>query len=258
MELAKTLPSLKYNEVFPELKTQASESRQPLFTLKHEPNETTYSHIGFLSFNHYPQEYSSEAVAALKLILQKIMQEARVKKVELFTCNPIVIQICQQAGFFVRGEKIASHCENGSYQNELGLEYSFFTLEDAKKLIFSQINDANRKDTIENALLQCKNTINRLEANEVCDSLGSRYLENLIYQMVRDELGAQNSFSLTEKNWQPLLNSVPHALWLDIEDLHQRLHNHSFRFFSKPSLLVISNTQTIAQVGTTPQAQCLI
>lgn len=179
-----------------------------LFTVGLESDTSVIQHIGFLSIDLHPENYQIEAASiALRKILQAIMQEQRVKKLELFTPNEEIAKLCQKIGFFVRGEKKASYLEedNGkkTYKNELGFEYSFLNVKDAKKFIKCHISNEDKINKIEEALINCQKTIKFLKKSGKCDELGANYLENPAYQMIRDEIGMNKTSSLSKKTGCP-------------------------------------------------------
>ena len=245
--MAATLPSLKYEERLPDLQQKEDNpdliikregnrfigyfQGEPLLTVDLEPDNSVIKHIGFLDVKLHTQDYQAEAVSGLRDILKTIMEEGRVKKVELFTADSTVTDLCKQAGFYVRGEKMASYCKDGEYKNELGVEYSFFGIADAKRLILAQVS-GNQQALVNAALSQCTNTINCLIADNRCDTLGASYLENLAYQMVRDELGPNRIFSLTDKRWEPLLAQTPENYYKDLLRLKSRLQKSEPTFFN--------------------------
>lgn len=246
-KIASKLPSLKYDEVIPSLQSKDDNNaitikrvnnqytayikEEPLLTLDVDPDDSVIQHIGFMSIQLYMPEHQSEATQALRNILNDIMQEKRVKKVELFTVEPAVAQLCQKAGFFVRGEKIASYKDKEGYKNELGIEYSFFNLTDAQSLITAKIANAEKREKVAAALSDCSVKINELIQNKTCDALGARYLENLIYQMVRDGLGPNKVFSLSDKRWSPLIKGMPLVLQDNLNRLMNRLQDTGAAFF---------------------------
>ncbi|MBA2652712.1 MAG: GNAT family N-acetyltransferase [Tatlockia sp.] len=248
--IASKLPKLKYQEKIPMLieveDTSITISRvdnqficylqqQPLLKVGFEPDDSVIQHIGFLSLEMLTPDNLFQAQIGLRKILTNIFEESRVKKLELFTAQPAVAELCKNSGFFKRAEKIASFCENKEYKNELGVEYSFFNISDAKKLITAAVSDCSKKESIEKALDMCSDTIKSLVENKICDFLGAHYLENLVYQMVRDDLGPNKIFSLTDKRWKPLLTDTPLGLQTDLLRLANRLNNSGPSFFNNKS-----------------------
>jgi len=254
--VASKIPSLKYDEIFPLMKIEAENKAitverinnqfigylqdKPLLTVDFEPDDSVIQHIGFLSINLHSLDDQPEAGVAFRTILSNILAEGRVKKLELFTADPVVADLCRNTGFFVRGEKIASYCDNGEYKNELGVEYSFFDIADAKKLTLAKVSDPTERSRIDAALSMCSKTIEWLVENNTCDRLSAKYLENLTYQMVRDDLGPNNVFSLADKRWKPLLEQSPTALHNDLLCLYNRLNSPNPGFFKKDKLELLS------------------
>jgi len=183
-----------------------------ILTVEVEPDTSVIQHIGFLTIQLHSVNNKTEAAAGLRTILQQLLDEGRVKKVELFSANLDVIDLCKESGFFVRGEKIASYYENETYKNELGLEYSFFNIADAKQLILAKVSDHIKRESIDEALSECAKTIQMLVDDGACDALAAQYLENITYQMARDELGPNGIFSLSVKPWAGLLSKTPPSL----------------------------------------------
>lgn len=250
--IAPQLSTLKYEEIFPQIHPKTENKAitvnrignqficyfqdNPLLTVDFDPDDSVIPHIGFLSLKLHSNDNQAEAIIGLNKILASLLEEGRVKKLELFTAEPAVAELCKKAGFFVRGEKIASHYENDEYKNELGVEYSFFNLMDAEKLIIAKIPDSIKRASISEILSKCSKTIEGLVKEEVCDILGARYLENLIYQMVRDNLGPNRIFSLSDKRWMPLLEHTPKVLHTDLLRLSNRLQNSDSAFLKMINL----------------------
>lgn len=253
-ELEKTaseLPSLQYKEIFPlvhdtqehndvTVKRQNNKficyaQNKPILTVDVDPDDSVIKHIGFLSITLHAPYSQAQAEKGLRNVLTQILKEGRVKKLELFTAEPETADLCKQLGFFVRGEKIASYYDNGQYKNELGVEYSFFTITDANSLLTAKVSHKEKKETIEEALTHCSNSIKTLIDDGICDMLGARYLENLVYQMVRDELGPNNIFSLSDKRWKALLSQTPMSLHKDLLQLFNRLQTATSAFYNPNS-----------------------
>ncbi|KTD75111.1 GNAT family N-acetyltransferase [Legionella waltersii] len=246
-KIAPKLPSLNYEETIPPLQSVNNSAitvkqvnnqytayfkEKPLLTLDIEPDNSVIRHIGFISIQLHMPEQQSEATQALQQILTDILQQNRVKKVELFTAEPAVAELCRKTGFFVRGETIASYYDDKEgYKNELGMEYSFFDITDAQRLITAKMANTEKRDRVSSALLNCSETINELIKNNTCDALGARFLENLIYQMVRDGLGPNKVFSLADKRWLPLIKEAPSVLQDDLSRLMNRLQDTGAAFF---------------------------
>ncbi|MBA2656933.1 MAG: hypothetical protein H0U70_08085 [Tatlockia sp.] len=217
-----------------------------LLTLDFEPDESVIQHIGFITIKLHSGNHSIEVQQGLRKILTNLLEEGRVKKLELFTSNPAIAELCRNTGFFVRAEKIASIYENGKYHNELGVEYSFFEIADAQKLIKAKVLDLDKRAVINEALISCKNTIESLEKEKINGVLGARFLENLTYQMVRDNLGPNKIFSLANKRWMPLLLEVPKTLQDGLLRLANRLVSSSPVFFQANQSITFAKSKDSA------------
>lgn len=250
--IAPNLTTLKYEEIFPPIHPKTENKAisinrvdnqficyfqdNPLLTVDFDPDDSVIQHIGFLSIKLHSNDHQAEAIIGLNKILTSLLEEGRVKKLELFTAESAVAELCKKTGFFVRGEKIASLYENDEYKNELGVEYSFFNLMDAEKLLLAKVSDSTKRGSISAILSKCSKTIEGLIKENVCDPLGARYLENVIYQMVRDNLGPNRIFSLSDKRWMPLLEHMPTGLHEDLKRLSNRLQNSGSAFFKNDKL----------------------
>lgn len=255
--IAPGLPSLKYEEVVPPLQAINNDcivikqidyqyiaylDEKPLLTVDFEPDNSVIKHIAFLAITLHKANCEAQATLALQKILTAILQEGRVKKVELFSAEPAIAELCRSAGFFVRGEKIASYYDDkDGYKNELGMEYSFFTIKDAENLIAAKITNAEKRDNVAAVLSRCSTKIKELIANKTCDGLGANYLENVVYQIVRDSLEGNKVFSLADKRWQPLIKHLPQDLILNLRRLQNRLKNDTPTLFD-PNLEKQSTT----------------
>ncbi|MDX1836828.1 N-acetyltransferase [Legionella taurinensis] len=216
----------------------------PVLTVDFDPDDSVIRHIGFLSIQLPTSNDEAAAAAALRSILAALLQEGRVKKLELFTESPAIAKLCQAAGFYVRGEKIASYFDEQSqtYKNELGLEYSFMRIDDARDLIVARIADPVKRNDIDKMLLGCQSLIQELAKKEGYDALGVCYLENMVYQAVRDGLEAQKLISLTDRRWLPLVSKMPVAFKEELFALVKAMQPSSLTFFQPAP--VISTTVT--------------
>lgn len=264
-KIANEIPLLtdKYQAVFPDLLQEKDDSifyrrednkffayfgSKLLFTADLEPDTSVIQHIGFLSIDLNPENYQIDAAAiALREIIQVIMKEQRVKKLELFTPHEEIAKLCQKLGFIIRGEKKASYLEQNEdkteYKNELGFEYSFFNAEDAKSFVRSHVSEEGKIRDIEQAIINCQKAIESLKLEGKVDDLGANYLENLLYQIIRDKLGVDKTSSLLIKSWKPLLSSLPQEIIPNFEFLQERLKerlNHTHSLFHDNKLSTIT------------------
>ncbi|KTC98091.1 GNAT family N-acetyltransferase [Legionella erythra] len=256
------IPSLAFDEQLPLLQDKGHEAisikrhhnqfiacfnDKPILTVDFDPDDSVIRHIGFLTIQSAAP--SDESVAALRQILSELLQEGRVKKLELFTESPAIAKLCQTAGFYVRGEKIASYFDEQqqTYKNEVGLEYSFMALDDARSLIAAKMTDSVKRKDIDKMLVHCQSLIHELAKKEGYDALGICYLENMAYQVVRDGLDAVKIISLADRRWLPLVHKMPNGFKDELLALANAMQPAVVSFF-QPAPVV----STTATVETTP------
>ncbi|WP_347252484.1 GNAT family N-acetyltransferase [Legionella sp.] len=221
VEKAKLIPSKKYQPRLPDLldktssqltvqlvnnKVQVFQEKDLILDFDFYPDESVIQHIAFLENIKLHHEDKRLCTTALRQALHFLTVQNQVKKLELFTHEDNVIALCENLGFWVRGEKIASYCNESEYFNELGVEYSFFDVEEAKSLVRS----FKKNEVLILKLNELQQIINSLKEQNVCDQLGQNYLANIVYQIVRDELLQQKLFvSLEDKPWEKVLTECP-------------------------------------------------
>ena len=111
------------------------------------------------------------------------------KKIEIYIADNDCAQLVESLGFHCRGKKKGSCERNGSYYDEIGVDLSFFNIEDAKELLNLSVTDNYQIARVSSALNQCQTVIsNALSENEI-DQYAELYLENMAFQMVREGLG---------------------------------------------------------------------
>lgn len=252
------IPHLTFEEQFPLLQDEGHDAisikrntnqfiacvnNTPVLTVDFDPDDSVIRHIGFLTIQSPTP--NDEAAAALRQILAALLQEGRVKKLELFTESSAVAKLCQSAGFYVRGEKIASYFDeqHQAYKNELGLEYSFMAIDDARSLIAAKIADPVRRREIDKILVRSQSLIQELAKKEGYDALGVCYLENMAYQIIRDELRVNKIISLADRRWLPLINNAPPAFKEELLMLVNTMQPSVSTFFHPEA--VVSTTVTV-------------
>lgn len=221
LEQSKSFASKKYEPKLPPLldetsshltvqrvnnKIQVLHDKTLILDFDYYPDESVIQHIAFLEDLKMYQNDKKLCTAALRLALNALLTENRVKKLELFTHDDKAIGLCAELGFWIRGERPASYCQEDKYLNELGVEYSFFDIKDAHSLF----NSFKHNEGITAKLNELQQIINSLEDKGVCDSFGKNYLANIVYQIVRDELLEQKLYvSLEDKPWEKVLTQCP-------------------------------------------------
>jgi len=94
-------------------------------------------HIAFLTIPPQNIKDLNRAADYMRKISLKLYK-SDIKKIEIFTHDPVVIKLLQLLGYFYRGEKLASIKIGEAYFNETAADFSFFNLDDAKKFIKSK------------------------------------------------------------------------------------------------------------------------
>jgi hypothetical protein len=198
-----------------------NENSLPVIEFEYYPDDSVIQHIGFLDNMVLYSKDMDLCGAALRKALAYICENEKVKKLELFTHEPETVALCQRLGFWVRGERLASCQINGNFYNELGVEYSYLGITEAINFIKSFNADSN--NGLKEALLACREVISNLMDSKECDILGSRYLENIVYQMVRDSHQERNYSALCQQPWQEVIKQCPEVFQLALQSLNKTL-----------------------------------
>ncbi|QBR84465.1 GNAT family N-acetyltransferase [Legionella israelensis] len=217
------LPYLSYNAKLPSLTTSAlekgfsvqSENNQIIvklggtliLTTEFYPDTTVIQHIGFLENIRLHSDNKQQCLQAMRQAINFIAKEGNVKKLELFVSDPKIISLCQESGFWVRGECRGSLYHNGEYYNELGVEYSFFGIDEAREVLKSF-----EQHQLEKLVINCQKEIQKSLEQGLCDELGACYMENIVYQVVRDELDKLKIMSLENKPWNSVIKDCPETV----------------------------------------------
>lgn len=222
---------------------------KPILSIKYYPDKSVIQHIGFLDSPSLASIDEQICLAAFRLALVHIFNKNEVKKLELFVSDPKVISFCQDLGFWVRGERIGSYYGNGKYQNELALEYSFFGIDDAINLLKS-FNFLENNPSLELSVLKCKEIADNSLKEGVCDQLGNQYLQNIVYQLVRDSVKKEKLVSLQSKPWEEVMEACPLEFRSALKALSGQLSNLSLNQNTIQTLT--ANTITTPTVTVTP------
>ena len=223
------LPSLKQNLAERNLKVTlnnnkivVSSDQIPVLEFEYHPDNSVIKHIGFLDNFLLHFQDMQLCQDALRMSLQFIADLGQVKKLEFFTSDPKIVSLCQNLGFWVRGERIASYYDNGHYSNELGVEYSFFGINETTDFLNS-FNLLEKNPQLKESLQKCQQVIESLVEQSNCDQLGNKYLQNIVYQMVRDGLQDINYVSLKDQPWQNTIKQCPDEIQFALQNLHKQL-----------------------------------
>ncbi len=271
---ATKLPSLTYKAKLPHLNRNLSEQNLKvslednklivkldenlILATEYYPDDSVIQHIGFLK-NPMLFQDRQFAQAAMREALIFILKQGRVKKLELYTSNPLIVSLCQDLGFFVRGERVASYYHEGQYQNELGVEYSFFDIKEALDFLkgFDLIKES---PALEPSLLECQQVIEQYHKDGTCDELGSKYLQNIVYQMVRDSLRDEKLTSLQKQPWQAVIEECPKKFQIAVLNLNKILLSTNMQknklqtsssFFQQTTTMGSENNNTITTFAPT-------
>lgn len=131
------------------------------------------------------------------------------KKIEIYSHDPRTIKIMEQLGFHCRGERTASCLIGEDYFNETGAELSFFNIDNA----FEVLNHSKKQTepAFINLLATCKSTIKADLLTHKVDNYGKAYLENLVFQMVR-EVHSEALYEQGAEPWGRLIFEIPSNL----------------------------------------------
>lgn len=131
------------------------------------------------------------------------------KKVEIFASDPVVIDLLEKSGFHYRGIRTAGKYVDGRYEDTTGADFGFFNIVDAHRVLeFSTRPDAQ---AVKIPLEGCQATIDPAFTSGALDAFGKCYLENMVFQMVR-EAHAEALYTEDTAPWARLIQDIPDAL----------------------------------------------
>lgn len=215
-------PDLNFNVKLNDNKVVVSVNDTQVLVTDYHPDNSVIQHIGFLDNISVFSKDETLNQDALRKALIFIAEQGRVKKLELFTSDPKIASLCQSLGFWTRGELIASCYREGKYHNQLGVEYSFFGIKEAIDSLKSfKLLETNSQ--VEHSLLECKQIVQRYLEEGICDQLGCLYLQNVVYQMVRDSLQLEKLVSLMQQPWREVISQCPAELYIALQKLTKQL-----------------------------------
>lgn len=143
-----------------------------------------------------------------------VEQAGRCKKIEIYTSDKVLAHLVENLGFHCRGEKIGS-CKIGNhYFNEIGVDFAFFNLADAKEIAAIYVLDEYQMKRINSVLGECNEYISQSLASQSIDKYTALYLENMAFQMVRESVGeiAIRRYGLMGQPaapWRQLIEDMP-------------------------------------------------
>ena len=133
------------------------------------------------------------------------------KVVALFTANKIIMDSAKAMGFFCRGIKRASRKINDIYYDELALDCEFFNINDAN-IILQKITDVKIKNKFKNIILNCQIEILLAYQQAKIDNYGVYYLENLAFQILREQFSETQLYDQQSAPWSNLIHALPNYL----------------------------------------------
>lgn len=163
-----------------------------------------FSHIQFWSINltdGCDMNVAEQFVRHLVLDSKK-----QFKKVEIFSSDEKVIALLEKVGFHYRGTKTVGQFVNNKYYNQTGADFGFYTIDDAHKVLkYSKLPIPTGLD---DTLIECKASINKALNSEKIDSFAECYLENMVFQMVR-EVHSEPLYCEANAPWAHLIDALP-------------------------------------------------
>jgi hypothetical protein len=135
------------------------------------------------------------------------------KKVEIFTSSQQTLEIFSKLGFHCRGEKIASRKVGNDYFNEVGVDLSFFNINDAKRML-TTINNADlyQLKRVSSVLEVCEKAIQQEYDDKQIDQYTKIYLENMAFQIAREGMSEVRLYSKENAPWVALICALPDKL----------------------------------------------
>jgi hypothetical protein len=171
-----------------------------------------FEHIQFWDIQ-LEQDYN---FIAMETCLRQLAANAsqHCKKIEIFIADDNTSQIAKKLGFHCRGMKTGSRKMGEVYYDEIGVELSFFNVQDAMELLSISIDDQYQMLRIKNALNQCQQYIQHAYSEQKIDNYKMLYLENMAFQMVREGVGeiAIKRYDQHNQPWSALIKELPESL----------------------------------------------
>ncbi len=186
------------------------------------PGQGSIKHILFISIDLANNADTELMMVCLRDIIMREKNKG-IKKIELTSYDKRMLNILQKLGFYCRGEKKASIKIGNDYFNEVCADFSFFDIEDAKKILPTVKN--SRKygvNEIEQALEKCQAAIKfHLTETRSIGTYGATYLSNLAFQITRENLSNYELYSSYQAPWYTtiLIDTLPKEIKLSLKNL---------------------------------------
>jgi GNAT superfamily N-acetyltransferase len=166
-----------------------------------------YDHIQF--WNLQLESDCDPLVAQIILRELAVNASCQCKKIEIFTSDQNTLNILSKLGFHCRGEKIASRKIGNEYFNEVGVDLSFFNIEDALRMLktISEI-EAYKRVQVSSLLTSCQTKIQAEFKEGNIDEYACLYLENIAFQMTREGLTVTRLYDEKNAPWAALVQQL--------------------------------------------------
>ena len=179
---------------------------------------------------------SDNNLKAIEVFIRKLvcLTRAESKKIEIYAHEKNTQKLLESLGFHCRGKKIASCIISNNYYDEIGLDLSFFDIQDAKKLLGIYLKDGYQIKKILFVLSQCYDGISHALSKGQIDRYAALYLENMAFQMIRESIGELTIRRYGQQNqepqpWESIIEQLPDTLrvyFLDLDDLTTKTTCH--------------------------------
>lgn len=179
---------------------------------------------------------SDNNLKANEVFIRKLvcLTRAESKKIEIYAHEKNTQKLLESLGFHCRGKKIASCIISNNYYDEIGLDLSFFDIQDAKKLLGIYLKDGYQIKKILFVLSQCYDGISHALSKGQIDRYAALYLENMAFQMIRESIGELTIRRYGQQNqepqpWESIIEQLPDTLrvyFLDLDELTTKTTCH--------------------------------
>jgi putative acetyltransferase len=155
-------------------------------------------------------------LSAMEACLRKLACDAaqQCKKIEIFIADKESAQLVEALGFHCRGKKTGSCKIGNNYYDEIGVELSFFNIQDAKELLKISVTEEYQALRVASVLNKCQEDIHSALSERQIDQYAALYLENMAFQMIREGLGELAIHRYGQKDqdpqpWHALIQELP-------------------------------------------------
>lgn len=187
-----------------------------------------FSHIQFWEIKLEPGCDLSAMEACLRQLACQAAQHC--KKIEMYVADKVTAALLEMLGFHCRGSKTASRKIGDDYCDEIGVDLSFFNIQDASEFLHTLTMDKHLVKRMLSALNKCQKSILRAHSEKQLDQYSVLYLENMVFQMIREGLGeiAMRRYGQKDQEpppWHKLIHQLPSSLKEDFIRLEKLISN---------------------------------